>query len=568
MAEFVRTAPRREVVFDRIAENRRRTVLLAAACAAALFPALAWLSAYLAVWVLMAVPGLAGAMADPAAAGPTYAALVVLIALVLLAGALFLQLRYGDRIALGAARARPLPREEAPAVWRALEALCLGAGLPVPRAYVAASDAPFAFAVGLSPERASLVLSRGLLALLPPRELEGVLAHELSHVGNQDIRLHSAVTAMATVLCLPARLLAAPFRFLFHLHWILGAMVLLPIVGTILLLPEPGGAFRELDAMDPSGRLRTVALVQAAALFHVLFVAPVVGLLLPLAVSRRRELLADADAALLTHDPPALARALARIAAATGTEWRSPRAMAHLFVVEPPGGVGWLASLLSTHPPVRERIEALAGMGDGLLPAVDGSATDGAAAGGVAGGEGGAADGASPGAPGEAQPPGPAPRPFPGDAGGAPEGAAGEAGARFPDAWLCGAAYGAAAVALLKLLGFAAGLLASGRGAPVGMLLPFSPPAAVAAGFSARKGGASGSVALGFAVLSFLFPWLYALPLLPLMPDPARAAGEWIAWSLATDLWTVAVSAAAGASLLLWSGWIRRKVEEILGGGR
>ena len=128
------------------------------------------------------------------------------------------------------AKARPLElRPGEGAVGYDRRSSSLGTGLPLPKLYVVETDVPNAFSVGLDPGRSSIVVTRGLLSLLTPREMEGVLAHEISHIGNQDIRLNTTVAAMGAVLRLPFRLLTAPIRFLFHVHWLLGSAALLTV---------------------------------------------------------------------------------------------------------------------------------------------------------------------------------------------------------------------------------------------------------------------------------------------------------------------------------------------------
>jgi heat shock protein HtpX len=429
-------------------------------------------------------------------------------------------------------RARPLGRDQEKGLWDTVEGLCLGTGLPLPKLYVVETEVPNAFSVGLDPVRSSLVVTRGLLSLLTPREMEGVLAHEISHIGNQDIRLNTMVTAMGSILRLPLRLLTAPFRFLFHLHWVFGLVALLPFVWMFTLLP----AFSDLwtfDELDPSGRLRTIMLVQAGVLFHAFLVAPLIGLLFPLAVSRQRELLADADAALLTRDPPSLARALAKIAGAGNGPMKGAHAMAHLYIAEPRDAAPWWTGIFSAHPPVRERIELLAGMGDGIIPG-----------------------------PGEGKEveEGEVPRDVPvtaettiGDVV-APRG---EISVGFLDASLYGIASGAVAIAVLAVANAALMFLGSGGYRPIGLIGPFNLPAALAAGFSARKRGTAVSIALGFAMLVFIFHWIFLAPMIPFMPNPGQFPLQWIVWSITTDFTVVAMTAVAGASIARWTGWVK-----------
>ena len=526
------TAPRRVVVFDRIDANRRATLLLSGICGLAMIPVVAGLSPYLAFWVVLYLPGLSDFMQDASKGITTYVVLIVSIPSVLVTAALYLQYRYADRIALRMAQAQPLGHDRERRVWDTIEALCLGTGLPLPKLYVVETEVPNAFSVGLSPDRSSLVVTRGLLSLLTPREMEGVLAHELSHIGNQDIRLNTMVSAMGAILRLPFRLLTAPFRFLFHVHWLLGASALILVGRMFLLSFHYVGGISSFDELDPTGQLRTLALVQTGVALYTFFVAPLIGLLFPLAISRQRELLADADAARLTLNPPSLARALAKITGGANGPMKGSHAMSHLCIVDPPGAGWWWKGILSTHPPVGARIELLTGMGDGILPeVVEGRETE-----------------VSEPSPDVLVPPGKPTSEF-----GVSDG---EPGAGFLDASLYGIAVGTVAIAVLTVANCLFLVLGSGNDR-TGLITPFPLPAALAAGFSARKRGMAGILALGFALLVFLFYWVFLAPLLPFMPDPEKFTLRWIVWSLASDIAVVVMAAFAGASLDRWIGWAK-----------
>src|SRR5262245_48863153 len=149
----------------------------------------------------------------------------------------FLIWRYGTRMLLRAAHAKPVGIGEETALIRLVENLCIGAGLPMPRVYVVESPAPNAFATGRDPQTASLVVTRGLLTLLDRRELQGVIAHELSHIGNHDTRLSTTLAALVTTLCLPIRIVTAPFRFAFKQVWgvrLLAIAFLIPTCGMLI----------------------------------------------------------------------------------------------------------------------------------------------------------------------------------------------------------------------------------------------------------------------------------------------------------------------------------------------
>jgi len=496
-----------------------------------MIPVVAGLSPYLAFWVVLYLPGLSDFMQDASKGITAYIVLIVSIPLILVAGAIYLQYRYADRIALRMARAQPLAHDRRRRLWDTVEGLCIRTGLPLPKLYVVETEVPNAFSVGLTPDRSSIVVTRGLLSLLTPQELEGVLAHEISHIGNQDIRLSTTVAAMGAILRLPFRLLTAPFRFLFHVHWLLGAGALFFVGQVFLLSFHYAGGLSDFDDLDPTGRLRTLALVQAGVVLYAFFVAPLIGLLFPLAISRQRELLADADAARLTLNPPSLARALAKITGGGNGPMKGSHAMAHLYIVDPPGAVWW-KGILSTHPPVGERIELLAGMGDGLIPeAMEGREPEGSEL---------SRDAPSP--PGE-----PTLESVVSD---------GEPGVGFLDAALYGIAVGTVAIAVLTVANSAFLLLGSGN-IRTGLITPFHLPAALAAGFSARKRGMAGILALGFALLVFLYYWVFLFPLLSFMPDPQGFPLRWIVWSLVSDIAVVVMAAIAGASFDLWSRWAK-----------
>jgi heat shock protein HtpX len=520
------------VVFDRIDANRRNTRFMLGIFGLALLPVVGWLSSYLPIWFVMVLPGLMDIMQEAHKGLTAYLVLAGAITPVLLSAALYVQYRYADRLALRMAKARPLERDREKRLWDTVEGLCLGTGLPLPKLHMIETEVPNAFSVGLDPGRSSIVVTRGLVSLLTPQEMEGVLAHEISHIGNQDIRLSTTVAAMGAILRLPFRLLTAPIRFLFHVHWLLGAVVLFFVGRMFLLSFHYAGDLSSFDELDPTGQLRTLALVQAGVVLYAFFVAPLIGLLLPLAISRQRELLADADAALLTRDPPSLARALAKIAGAGKGSMKGSHAIAHLFIVDPPGSGRWWKGIVSTHPPVGERIELLAGMGDGLIPeAMDERELD------------------------RGELPRDAPYP-PGEPTLESVVSNGEPGVGFLDAALYGIAVGTVAIAILTVANSAFLLLGSGN-FRTGMITPFHLPAALAAGFSARKRGMAGILALGFALLVFLFHGVFLFPLLPFMPDPQGFPLRWIVWSHVSYIAVVVMASIAGASFDRWSRWVK-----------
>ncbi|HEX7259786.1 MAG TPA: M48 family metallopeptidase [Candidatus Saccharimonadia bacterium] len=238
--------------------------------------------------------------------------------------------RFSASIALAIAGARPVAKKDAPELYRLVENLSITAGLPMPKVYIIDDPSPNAFATGRNPKNAVVAVTSGLLQLLDKEELEGVLAHEMSHVGNYDIRFMAIVMVLVTVISLVS-------NFFLHMSW-------------------GGGGRRE----GGNPILAIVAIVAS-------LLAPLIAGLLQLAVSRKREYLADASGALLTRYPEGLARALEKISAASEQQplAHASTANAHMYFSNPLPSVGsFMASLFSTHPPAAERIKRLREMGD------------------------------------------------------------------------------------------------------------------------------------------------------------------------------------------------------------
>ncbi len=234
-------------------------------------------------------------------------------------------------IALWLTGAKPVSKKQAPQLYRIVENLTITAGLPMPGVYIINDPAPNAFATGRDPKHAAVAVTTGLLEMLEDEELEGVIAHELSHVGNYDIRLMAIVLALVTII-----VYVSDF-FLRMTFW---------------------------GFDDDSGRgSNPLVLVGAIALA---LLAPLVAMLMQLAVSRKREYLADASGSLLTRFPDGLARALRKIDSYPKDMRHASTATAHLFFANPlrgKRGTGWIARLFSTHPPVEDRIKRLQQMG-------------------------------------------------------------------------------------------------------------------------------------------------------------------------------------------------------------
>ncbi|MCR4322894.1 MAG: M48 family metallopeptidase [Candidatus Azambacteria bacterium] len=238
---------------------------------------------------------------------------------------------YSDKLVLMMTHAKEVQKRDAPELYRIVENLAITAGLPTPKVYIINEPAPNAFATGRDEKHAVVAVTAGLLERLDKVELEAVLAHELSHIGNKDM----LVSTIAVVLVGFVALLSD-----FFLRW------------TIF-----GGRGRSNERGD--GRIQMLFLVIGIALA---ILAPIIATLLRLAVSRSREFLADASAVMLTRHPEALATALEKISSDPRQLRTANHATAHLFIANPfrnGGKKGFLTKLFMTHPPVEERTRAL-----------------------------------------------------------------------------------------------------------------------------------------------------------------------------------------------------------------
>jgi heat shock protein HtpX len=235
----------------------------------------------------------------------------------------------GDRMVLAASRAREISHDEAPVLFNVVEEMAIAAGLSMPKVYIIDDSAPNAFATGRDPEHASVAVTSGLLEKLNRDELQGVIAHEMSHVGNFDIRY-----AMLVGILVGTTVLISDF-FLRGL-WLSG-----------------GGRGRS----EGGGYVQLIMIV-IAIVFAIL--APLFARLLQLSISRQREYLADASAVRLTRNPKGLADALQKISGDREVLEAANRATAHLYIVNPVKGFEKRAKgLFSTHPPIEERIQIL-----------------------------------------------------------------------------------------------------------------------------------------------------------------------------------------------------------------
>jgi heat shock protein HtpX len=339
------------LIYDRIGENKRNTRLFLGLFGLILLPVAVYVALYVTLVVAVTTLGLVGPSGDDWQAT---LALVSATAVSILLVTAILQYHLAAGLILRIAGARPLRLHEEEDLRRTVENLCIGAGLRPPKVYVIERPAPNAFTSGPDPRRASLALTRGLLSLLDRSELEGVIAHELSHIGNYDTRLSTVVATGVAFLLLPLTII----RMGVGLYLVLPVVAAIPLAVNITTDLEGGDSF-----------LTLVLLFSTLLAFYVLFVAPALGHLLRLALLRQREFLADADAVLLTRYPEGLARALAKMDGAWGLRLGVGAATAHLYIVDPlTPDAHWWERIFSSHPPIENRIELLAEMGDGIPP--------------------------------------------------------------------------------------------------------------------------------------------------------------------------------------------------------
>lgn len=238
-----------------------------------------------------------------------------------------------DKLVLRMSKAREIDHDSNRELYHLVENLCITAGLPLPKIYIIDDSAPNAFATGRDPNHAVIAVTSGLLTKLDKAELEGVIAHELSHIGNRDILIATVVTVLVGLIVL----LADWFR-----HW--------AFMG------------RRGNDREGGGQFQLIIMVVAIVLS---ILAPIVAYMMQFAISRKREFAADADGALLTRYPEGLARALEKISADREPLEVANRATAHLYITSPlkgrDGKLTWFAKLMATHPPVEDRINKLRG---------------------------------------------------------------------------------------------------------------------------------------------------------------------------------------------------------------
>jgi len=242
----------------------------------------------------------------------------------------FISYWYSDKIILAISRAKEIEKEDNPELYRLVENLCITAGLPLPKIYIIDETALNAFATGRNPEHAVVAVTRGLLEKLERAELEGVIAHELSHIGNRDMLLQTVVVILIGLVALIS-------DWFLRWTWFSG---------------------RRRDSREGGGQIQLIMLVIGIALA---ILSPFIAMLIQLAISRKREFLADASGALLTRYPEGLANALEKISGDQTPLRVANKATAHLYITNPFRGRK-VSKLFMTHPPIEERINALRGM--------------------------------------------------------------------------------------------------------------------------------------------------------------------------------------------------------------
>lgn len=240
---------------------------------------------------------------------------------------------FSDKIVLKMARATPIEKKNAPELYNIVENLCITAGLPIPKIYLIRENQLNAFATGRNPQHAVVAVTDGLLERLDRSELEGVIAHELSHIGNRDMLLSTVIIVLVGFISILSDMFLRSMFF--------------------------GG---RRDNREGGGQAQAILMLVGVVLA---ILAPIAAMLIQLAISRKREFLADASGAILTRYPEGLASALEKISSDSTPMRVANNTMAHLWVDDPFKGkkkISWLHRLFMTHPPVEERIAALEGI--------------------------------------------------------------------------------------------------------------------------------------------------------------------------------------------------------------
>ncbi|MEX0992041.1 MAG: M48 family metalloprotease [Actinomycetota bacterium] len=298
-------------MYEQISSNKRKTVLLVAGA--------------------FVVLGALGFALGYVFASPQEAVVWMVIGLAIAGIQSFFSLRYGDKLVLASTRARPVSHEEAPQLHNVVEGMAIAAGLPKPAVYIVPEQAPNAYATGRDPEHSSIAVTQGLLEVMNRVELEGVIAHEMSHIQDRDMLVGTVVATLVGAVVLIS-------EFFLRWMWI-------------------GGRRSSNDSGGSAG------LIFAVIGILLLVLAPVLSAIVQAAVSRQREKLADANGALLTRYPPGLVAALKKLAISSTAMRSANNATAHLWLNQPSRfqgeKTGFLERLFNTHPPLEERIRLL-----------------------------------------------------------------------------------------------------------------------------------------------------------------------------------------------------------------
>ena len=259
--------------------------------------------------------------------------LILIVAVIFSIVTSFLSYWHSDKIVLQITRAQPIKKQDNPELYRLVENICITAGLPLPKICILPELQPNAFATGRDEKHAVIAVTKGLLEKLERVELEGVIAHELSHIKNRDILLGTVIVILVGIVALLSNFF---LRISFY------------------------GGLRRRDSKQGYLGILILVLGLAAAIL-----APLAASLIRLAVSRKRAFLADASGALLTRYPEGLARALEKISSDQTQMKVANNSTAHLFIASPFRGKqekSWFTKIFMTHPPVEERVKALRGM--------------------------------------------------------------------------------------------------------------------------------------------------------------------------------------------------------------
>ena len=283
-------------------------------------------SIYLMAGFALLITGVVAAFDLAFAGGPILIAIAVVVVLAIVWASYF----YSDKLAIAAAHAREASPDEYRQFHNVIEELCIGAGLPKPRLYVIDDAAPNAFATGRNPTHAAVAVTTGLLEIMEREELEGVLAHELSHIRNYDI---------------------------------LVATIAVTLVGFVALLSDFGLRMLIFGGRRRDDKSDTGIYVLALSIVFIIL-APFAAKAMQFAISRRRESLADVSGVLITRNPEGLIAALEKLRDNTTIIAHAPAATAHMWIESPldkqsKGAHGWFNRLFETHPPIEDRIAAL-----------------------------------------------------------------------------------------------------------------------------------------------------------------------------------------------------------------